>query len=316
MLKKLILAAKNSGASAAKIQTYKSGRVSKSVRTARYYEDLVDTQESLSDYLDRIIFDKDQLQELFDYAQALGITLFSTPFDLKSLDLLESLDCPAYKISSMDLVNIPLIAVVAAKGKPMIISTGMSDLTEISTAVETVLKQNNPNLIILHCVSSYPCPAESANLTMINKISSTFETVTGYSDHTTGVDIALASIPLGAQVIEKHFTLDRKMDGPDQNFSILPEELQQLSTSSIRIHQALKQQRFGITAQELETAQNLKRSLFFGRNMKSGDVVSLDDIEIKSPGIGLHPKFMDSILGRTIKSDIDADMPVSWDSFE
>ena len=170
----------------------------------------------------------------------MGITLFSTPFDLKSLDMLEGLNCPAYKISSMDLVNAPLIKAVAMKGKPIILSTGMSELTEISSAVEIVLKAKNPNLVLLHCVSSYPCPAESANLKMINKISSTFDTITGYSDHTTGVDIALASVALGAKVVEKHFTLDRKMDGPDHNFSILQTELQILATSSIRIHQALQ----------------------------------------------------------------------------
>jgi len=316
LAKKLILAAKNGGASAAKIQTYKLGRLSKSVRTARYYEDLVDTQESLSDYLDRIIFDEGELRQLFDYAESLGITLFSTPFDLKSLNMLENLNCPAYKVSSMDLVNTPLIKAVAAKGKPIILSTGMSDLIEISSGVETVLKQNNPNLILLHCVSSYPCPPESANLKMIEKIRATFETITGYSDHTTGVDIALASVALGAHVVEKHFTIDRKMDGPDQNFSILQEELQQLSTSSIRIHQALQSQRYGIMPQELETAQNLKRSLFYGKKLKSGDVLTLEHIETKSPGIGLHPKFMDAIIGRKISCDVNADMPISWEDFE
>ena len=155
--------------SAVKFQTYKSGRVSKSVRAARYYEDLVDTQESLPDFLDRIIFDETQMQELFTYSEELGIVMFSTPFDIPSLDQLEKLGCPAYKISSMDLVNLPLIKAVANTRKPIIISTGMSDLTEMSAAVETVLRVGNPNLVVLHCVSSYPCPPQSANLPMIKK---------------------------------------------------------------------------------------------------------------------------------------------------
>lgn len=313
LAKAMIDAAHRAGASAVKFQTYKTGRVSKSVRAARYYEDLVDTQESLPDFLDRIIFDERQLQELFDYSKALGIVMFSTPFDIASLEQLEKLSCPAYKISSMDLVNIPLIKAVAATGKPMIVSTGMSDMTEMSAAVETVLHAGNPNLIVLHCVSSYPCPPQSANLPMIKKIRQTFDTVTGYSDHTTGIDIALASATLGASVIEKHFTLDRRMDGPDQNFSIVENELTQLVNASRRIGMAMTYQSYGIMPQELSTAQNLKRSIFYSRDIQAGETITIQDLEIKSPGVGIHPKHIDLLIGRKLEKNVMTDSPAEWD---
>ena len=315
LAKAMIDAAHRAGASAVKFQTYKKGRVSKSVRAARYYEDLVDTQESLPDFLDRIIFDESQLRELFVYSETLGIVMFSTAFDVLSLKQLERLGCSAYKISSMDLVNLPLIKAVAATGKPIIVSTGMSDMTEMSAAVETVLKAGNPNLIVLHCVSSYPCPPQSANLPMIKKIRQTFDTVTGYSDHTSGIDIALASAVLGASVIEKHFTLDRRMDGPDQNFSIVENELSQLVTSSRRIGMAMAYQSYGIMPQELSTAQNLKRSIFYSRDIQAGQTLTMDDLEIKSPGVGIHPKNIDFLAGRTLGKDVMTDMPVEWEDF-
>lgn len=316
LAKQMIDAAHRAGASAVKFQTYKKGRVSKSVRSARYYEDLIDTQESLPDFLDRIIFESSQLQELFDYSKEVGIVMFSTAFDILSLKQLEELGCPAYKISSMDLANLPLIRAVAATGKPMIISTGMSNMTEMSTAVETTLTAGNPNLAVLHCVSSYPCPPQSANLPMINKIRQTFDTVTGYSDHTTGIDIAMASVALGASVIEKHFTLDRRMDGPDQNFSIVENELSQLVTSSRRINSAMIYQGYGIMPQELSTAQNLKRSIFYSRDIQAGALINEKDLEIKSPGVGIHPKFIDMLVGRKLERPVKNDMPAEWEDFE
>ena len=313
LAKKMIDQAHRSGASAAKLQTYKKGRISPKVRTSRYYEDLVDTQVSLSEMLDNVSFSYDETRELFEYGRDKGITIFSTPFDLDSLEQLESLDCPAYKISSMDIVNLPLIKAVAAKQKPVIISTGMSDISDIQAATDSVLSTGNKMLILLHCVSSYPCPPSSANLRMINKLEDTFETVVGYSDHTTGVDIALASIAIGANVIEKHFTVDRKMDGPDQNFSILEDELSLLTSSARRIEGALEESGYGVLPAELTTAQNLRRSIFFNADLPAGHLLKESDLEIKSPGTGLHPKFLEIALNQKLKKNVSKDHPLEWD---
>lgn len=311
--KTLIDNAISSGASAAKLQSYKKGRISAEVRTSRYYEDLVDTQESLSMLLDKIAFNEEQTRELFNHAAQKNFTLFSTPFDHDSLQILEKLNCPAYKISSMDIVNIPLIRDVSLTGKPLIISTGMSELSDIELAMDTVLKTNNCNVALLHCVSSYPCSPANANLPMINKIKNTFDCIVGYSDHTTGIDVSLSAVTLGANIIEKHFTLDRNMDGPDHNFSILKDEMLNLSRSAKRVKEAIFDHGFGILPSEINTAQNLRRSIFFKRNLEKGHIIEIEDLEVKSPGIGIHPKFVDIIVGRKIKKNVEADYPISWD---
>ena len=313
LAKKMIDQANRSGASAAKLQTYKKGRISPKVRTSRYYEDLVDTQVSLSEMLDNVSFSYDETKELFNYGKEKGITIFSTPFDLESLNQLESLNCPAYKVSSMDIVNLPLIKAVAKTGKPVIISTGMSDLSDIQAATDSVLSSGNSQLILLHCVSSYPCPPTSANIKMIQRLRDTFESIVGYSDHTTGIDISLAAITLGANVIEKHFTIDRKMDGPDQNFSILEDELSILTSSARRIEGALNESGYGVLPSELSTAQNLRRSIFFSTDLKSGHVITQADLEIKSPGTGLHPKFLEIALNQKLKRDVKQDHPLEWE---
>ena len=316
LCKKLIDQSKRAGASAVKLQSYKKGRISANTRTSRYYEDLVDTQESLSSFVDNISFNFNQTKEIFSYASKKKITIFSTPFDLESLRMLEELDCPAYKISSMDLVNYPLIEAVGKLQKPIIISTGMSDLTEISQAVEILKSTNNTSFALLHCVSSYPCSPTNANLPMISKLKDTFNCIVGYSDHTTGIDISLAAAANGAKIIEKHFTLDRKMDGPDHNFSLVEDELSTLVSSVRRIEEAKYDHGFGVMSVEVETAQNLRRSIFYSKNISKGKKIKLNDLEIKSPGIGLHPKEITQIIGKTISKPVKKDFPVFWEDFK
>ena len=316
LCKKLIDQAKRAGANAVKLQTYKQGRISKNVRTARYYEDLVDTQESLSGFVDRIAFNSNQTKKIFDYARKKKITIFSTPFDIESLNVLESISCPAYKISSMDLVNLPLIKAVSRTQKPIILSTGMSELNDIAQAVNILKDENNNKFALLHCVSSYPCSPANANLTMIQQLSDTFNAVIGYSDHTTGIDISLAAVAKGAKIIEKHFTVDRKMDGPDHNFSILESELSSLVSSTRRIEDANYNHGFGIMATEIDTAQNLRRSIFYRKDLTIGKKVGFKDIEIKSPGIGLHPKHMHLVIGSKLKKSVKKDFPVEWEDIK
>ncbi len=311
----LIKQAKLSGANAVKFQTYIPGRISSKTRTARYYEDLVDTQESLSSFLDRIIFSEKDLVKLINYAKKIGITFFSTPFDIQSFELLNSLNMPAFKISSMDIVNYPLIDMASKTLKPIILSTGMASLSEIEDAINIVLENNNPNLIVLHCVSSYPCPASIANLPRIKKIKTVFEVLSGFSDHTIGIDVALSSIVFGASVIEKHFTLDKNLDGPDHSFSILPLEMTLLSSSLKNVSDASKDHGMNQNKTEINTALNLRRSLFFRENLEKGHILNDRDIVIKSPGIGLHPKFLQLIIGRKLKVNVASDTPISLEYF-
>lgn len=312
LCKKLIDQAKLSGANAVKLQSYNLGRVSKKARTSRYYEDLVDTQDSLSDIVDSAQLNFSNTRKIFNYAKSKKITIFSTPFDLDSLKNLEKLNCPAYKISSMDVVNIPLIREVAKTGKPMILSTGMSDITDISDALEAVLSGGNSKIALLHCVSTYPCSPSNANLPLIKKLSETFNITTGFSDHTSGYDVTLASIPLGAKIIEKHFTLDKKMDGPDHNFSLEVNELTRLVSGVKRIEESLYDHGFGVLACEIDTAQNLRRSIFLSKNIKKGQKIDKNNLVIKSPGIGIHPKYFDMILGKKLLKNLQKDEPVTW----
>jgi N,N'-diacetyllegionaminate synthase len=313
LAKKMIDEAVLAGVQAVKLQSYKKGRLSSKVRSARYYEELVDTQESIANLFDKISLNKNETKEVFEYAKGKGITIFSTPFDTESLDLLEEIDCPAYKISSMDIVNVPLIRRVAQTKKPIIISTGMSELSDIQNAVDAVLFENNTNIILLHCVSAYPCSAESANIKMINRLKSTFDCIVGYSDHTTGIDISLAAVAIGAHVIEKHYTFDKNMDGPDHNFSLVPVELSELVRSVSRIELSLHDYGYGILPSEMNTAQNFRRSLFFRIDMSRGQRITYDNIEIKSPGIGMHPKYLPLIINRKVACDVESDNPVLWE---
>jgi sialic acid synthase SpsE/protoporphyrinogen oxidase len=316
LAKKMIDQAILSGVQAVKLQSYKKGRLSSKVRGARYYEELVDSQESTSEFLDKVSLNKSETKEIFQYAKDGGLTIFSTPFDVESLNMLEDLHCEAYKISSMDLVNIPLIKKVAQTQKPIIISTGMSELSDIQNAINAVLSENNTNIALLHCVSIYPCPAESSNIKMINRLKSTFDCIVGYSDHTTGIDISLAAVALGAKIIEKHYTFDRNMDGLDHNFSLVPSEFTDLVNSTRRIELSLLDHGYGILPSEIKTAQDLRRSLFFRVDIKKGERVTQDNIEIKSPGIGIHPKYLPLIINRKVSCDVECDYPIQWDLIE
>ena len=212
----------------------------------------------------------------------------------------------------MDLVNIPLIKEVAKTNKPMILSTGMSEISDISDALDAVLESGNTKVALLHCVSTYPCSPSNANLPLINKLSHTFNINVGFSDHTSGYDVTLGSIPLGAKIIEKHFTLDKKMDGPDHNFSLEANELTRLVTGIRRIEESLYDHGFGVLPCEIDTAQNLRRSIFLNKNLKKGDKISKNTLTIKSPGIGIHPKYFDMIIGKRLLKNLQKDDPLTW----
>jgi len=315
LCKQLIDASKDNGFSAAKIQTYQTGRISKRSRTSRYFEETLDQEESISDQIDRLIFSESELFEIFSYADSIDFDLFSSPFDVSSANILNNLNVPGFKISSMDLVNIPLIRHVARFGKPMILSTGMASVGEIEAAVEAVLFEGNQCLAVLHCVSSYPCPVEAANLTRINLIKDTFGVISGYSDHTVEDFTPAFAMTLGARVIEKHVTLSKGLDGPDHNFSLVPSEMKSMMELINSMHKAMNGNGFRASDIELSAKSNLRRSLYASGDLSRGDVMTYENLAIKSPGDGIPVKYINLILGKRIIRNVEDDYPLSWEDF-
>lgn len=246
---------------------------------------------------------------LFEHARNLGIAIFSSPFDNTAVDLLEDLNAPAYKIASFEAVDLPLIKYVASTGKPMIISTGMADADEIQEAIEAAREGGCKELAILHCVSGYPAPAEDYNLRTIPDMIQRFGLVTGLSDHTLDNTTAITSVALGASIIEKHFTLDRSGGGPDDSFSLEPHELAALCKDTKTAWSALGKVDYGRKSSEQGNVQ-FRRSLYFVRDLKAGDLITQDAVRSVRPGHGLSPKYLNQLIGKRAACDIQANTRV------
>ncbi len=249
---------------------------------------------------------------LFEHAQKIGIPIFSSPFDTTAVDLLEDLNAPAYKVASFEAVDLPLIRYVAATGKPMIISTGMADAEEIQEAITAAREGGCKQLAILHCVSGYPAPAEDYNLRTIGDMIERFGLVTGLSDHTLDNTTAIASVVLGASIIEKHFTLDRNGGGPDDSFSLEPADLATLCRDSKTAWKALGQVDYGRKSSEQGNAQ-FRRSLYFVEDLREGDPITPHSIRSVRPGYGVSPKYFDQLVNCRVSRNVSFGDPVTWD---
>lgn len=248
---------------------------------------------------------------LFETAAKLNIDIFSSPFDATAVDFLESLNTPAYKIASFELVDLPLIKKVAMTGKPMIMSTGMANLSEIKDAVAIAQQYGSGEICILHCISGYPTPPEQSNLLTIKKLQRELNLPVGLSDHTLGNPTAIAAIALGACVIEKHFTLCRADGGPDVAFSLEPDELAQLCHDVKVAWQSLGSEGFEHRDAEKENVQ-FRRSLYTCQPIAKGELITEYNIKSVRPGFGLPPKYYDVVLGKVAKQDIPYATPLSW----
>lgn len=302
----IMQAAKEAGADAIKLQTYRHDTLTMDCDSDEFqiHGGLWDGQ-SLYQLYKGAHMPWEWHKPLFDKAKALGITIFSSPFDFSAVDLLESLDAPAYKIASFEVIDLPLIARVAQTGKPMIISTGMANEVEINEAIETARAHGCQDLVVLHCVSGYPAPAEQYNLRTIPDIAQRFSVLSGLSDHTIGNATAIASVALGACLIEKHVTLDRNGGGADDSFSLEPLELQALCQDTKTAWQALGQVNYARTEAELGNVK-FRRSLYVVQDIKAGEKLTAENVRSIRPGFGLAPKFYQQVLGRTAKQDITA----------
>ena len=246
---------------------------------------------------------------LFERAHQQGITIFSSPFDSTAVDLLEDLNAPAYKIASFEAVDLPLIKYVASTGKPMIISTGMANMLEIEEAIDAARVGGCKELAILHCVSGYPAPPEDYNLRTISDKISRFGLVTGLSDHTLDNTTAITSVALGASIIEKHFTLNRNGGGPDDSFSLEPAEMSALCSGARTAWAALGQVDYGRKSSELGNIK-FRRSLYFVKAGKKGEIITSDMIRSVRPGYGMQPKYYDDVIGSELNEDVYASTPL------
>ncbi len=313
---KTIELAKSCGASAVKLQTY-----------------LAETMTIDSDATDFMIkgglWDGFKLYDLykwaetpyewhsaiFNHAKKCDITIFSTPFDETAVDLLESLDAPAYKIASFELTDLPLIRYVASTNKPMIISTGMGSEIEIEEALTVARDAGCKDIILLHCISSYPAPIDQANLRQLNELSRRFNVVSGLSDHTMGSAASVAAVTIGASFIEKHFTLSRLDKGPDSDFSLEPSEFSQLCKDTYDAWAALG--RIGYERQTSEEGNRMfRRSIYFVNDLPAGAVVKSTDIRRIRPGMGLPPKYFNDLIGRRLRFGVSRGTPASWSLFD
>jgi len=253
-------------------------------------------------------------KELFEHARAIDLTCFSTPFDESAVDLLESLNAPAYKIASFEIVDIPLIKYAASTKKPMIISTGMANLEEIEEAVQAAKDGGCNELILLHCISSYPAPIEQSNLLTIPHLAKRFGLVTGLSDHTLGTTASVTSVALGSAFIEKHFTLSRQDKGPDCEFSLEPDELTNLCLEAKDAWLSLGLAGYEKKQAELDNVK-FRRSLYFVNDLKKGQVITKADVRSIRPGFGLAPKYLDKVIGSRLNKSVSFSDAVSMSDF-
>jgi N-acetylneuraminate synthase len=249
---------------------------------------------------------------IFDRARERGIIAFSTPFDDTAVDFLESLDVPCYKIASFENTDLPLIRRVAATGKPLIISTGMATVAELDETVRTARDAGCKDLILLKCTSTYPATPENTNILTIPHLRELFGCEVGLSDHTMGIGVSVAGVALGATVIEKHFTLNRTEGGVDSTFSMEPEEMAQLVLETKRAWQALGQVSYGPTEAEQKSLQ-FRRSLYIVRDLKAGEVLTRDNVRAIRPGLGLPTKYLEQILGRSVKKGVTQGTALRWE---
>lgn len=314
--KKIILEAKKAGADAVKLQTYRADTITLDCNTEQFQINggLWDGQ-SLYELYEKAHMPWDWHKPLFDYAAQQDITIFSSPFDYTAVDLLEDLNAPAYKIASFEAIDLPLIKYVAATKKPMIISTGMATKEEIAEAIEAAKSGGCEQLVVLHCVSGYPADPADYNLATLADMKERFGVLVGLSDHTISNTTAVSSVALGACLIEKHFTLDRTGGGPDDSFSLEPKDLKQLCDDSKVAWQALGKVNYERKEGEKGNVQ-FRRSLYVAKDIKQGEILTMDNIRSVRPGYGLAPKYLDDVLGKKARRDCSFGEPLKRDLFE
>ena len=311
--KKTIKQAKECGADAIKLQTYTADSMTINCDKSdfRIKGGLWDGY-TLYDLYKEACTPYEWHSELFKFAKDIGITIFSTPFDETAVDLLESLNTPAYKIASFELTDLDLIEYAASKGKPILISTGLSNINEVEDAINACYKVGNKNILLFHCISSYPAPTEEANVKMVSFLRERFNLEVGLSDHTLNNIAAISAITLGATAIEKHFILDKENRGPDSDFSINPSQLESLINDSKKCWKSLGDENFKRSSDELKN-KIFRRSLYFVKDLQKNEIIKQSHIKKIRPGYGLSPKFLNQIINKKTNKNVKRGDRVTWE---
>ncbi len=311
--KRLIDAAKEANADAIKFQTFRSDRVvSAAAPKAKYQLETTDGSESQLDMLRHLELSGEMHQELQSYCQQLGVLFLSTPFDKESSDLLDELGVPAFKIGSGEITNWDFLDYVAQKRKPIILSTGMSHLSEVKEAVRIIRAAGNEQLILLHCVSNYPADPADANLRSMETMATAFQVPVGYSDHTIGIEVTLAAVALGACIIEKHFTLDSKLEGPDHRASLETKELQLLIEGIRTVEKAFGNGIKSPTSSEDENLSIVRRSLATSCEIPVGTIITTQMLRALRPASGISPIYIEQVIGRKAIRSFKTGQLISW----
>jgi len=312
--KRTIDAAKAAGADAIKLQTYTADTMTINVHADDFIinSGTIWDGRQLFELYEEAYTPWEWHKELFDYARKLELVCFSSPFDISAVDFLETLDCPIYKIASFEITDIPLIAYVASKGKPMIISTGIATYDDIELAVNTCRDNGCTDITILKCTSSYPAPIEQANMRLMQQIQQDFDVKVGLSDHTEGTTLPVVATSIGARVIEKHFILDKSIGGPDASFSLDKDEFELMVTEVRKAESALGSATYLLTDKQ-KSGKSFARSLYIAQDMKKGEPFTPNNLRSVRPGFGLHPKYYSKLLGKKVNQDVTKGTRVSLD---
>jgi pseudaminic acid synthase len=306
LAKKGVKVAHEAGCDAIKLQTYTPDSLTLDVKDEKFKAGDLWSDEYLYDLYKRACMPYEWHKPLKEYADKLGILLFSSPFDLEAVDVCESIDVPAYKIASFEITDIPLIRYAASKGKPIIISTGVGEIEDIELAIATCKSVGNEKIVLLKCTSAYPASAESMNLLTLVDMKERFGTEVGLSDHTLGNDAVIASVALGARVIEKHFTPDENIETPDGAFSLSPSQLKEMVQSVRNVEKMLGSIKYD------DKPKKYARSLYASRDIKKGESFTKENVKSIRPGDGLHPKYYDALMHKTTTIDIKAGTALQW----
>ena len=311
MALKLCDAAKEAGVDAVKFQTWKTENiVTAQARQAAYQTENTGVEESQYDMLKKLELSYDHFRYIQDYCKKIGIDFLSTPDEEESLEFLANLGLPLIKVGSGEVTNIPYLRKIGAQKKPVILSTGMSNLAQVATAYDTLLAAGAPSVALLHCTTNYPCPVDEVNLKAMCTLREAFKCQVGYSDHTMGLEVPVAAVALGAEIIEKHFTLDRTMDGPDHKASLESAELKLMVQQIRNIEAALGDGIKRPNKSESENAKVVQKSILAKRPIKKGEVLTEDNLVAKRAGSGISSVYWDVIVGTKALQDYDIDEPI------
>lgn len=310
-----VRAAKRAGADCIKLQTYTADTITIDSRKDDFMiKGTIWEGKNLHDLYKEAYTPWEWHAEIMKVAEEEGLICFSSPFDPTSVDFLEELNVPAYKIASFEITDIPLIEYVASKGKPVIISTGIATMEDIELALDACHRMGNRDIALLKCTSSYPAPIEEANIVMVKDLAENFKVITGLSDHTMGATVPLVATCFGAKIIEKHFILDRSIGGPDASFSMDEKEFTEMVKAVREAEKAIGQVDYTLTEKQIK-GRDFSRSLYVVEDIKSGEILTPKNIRSIRPGFGLHPKYYHQVLGKTAKQDLEKGTALSFEHF-